>query len=80
MRATKSIEFDLQNSAKDSLRQAVELIATREIRSGHARLKHAITAAAHCIELLLKERLRQLNPAFESARNSRSFTRHLSGR
>lgn len=64
MKVVKNIEFDLLNNAKDSLRQAVELIATREIGSDHARLKHAITASAHCIELLLKERLRRINPAF----------------
>lgn len=64
MRTSKSIEFDLLNNAKDSLRQAVELIAIREIGSDHACLKHAITASAHCIELLLKERLCRLNPAF----------------
>lgn len=59
-----TIRFDLLNNARDSLRQAVELIATKEIGSDHARLKHAITASAHCIELLLKERLRRINPAF----------------
>ncbi|MCK1408559.1 hypothetical protein [Bradyrhizobium sp. 76] len=32
--------------------------------SDHARLKHAITNAAHTIELLLKERLRREHPAF----------------
>ena len=62
--ALRNIEFDLLNNAKDSLRQAVELIATKEIGSDHARLKHAITASAHCIELLLKERLRRVSPAF----------------
>jgi hypothetical protein len=60
----KAIEFDLLNNAKDSLRQAVELLAFEEIGSDNARLKHAITASAHCIELLLKERLRRINPAF----------------
>jgi hypothetical protein len=64
VKGPKTIEFDLLNNAKDSLRQAVELIATREIGSDHARLKHAITASAHCIELLLKERLRRISPAF----------------
>ena len=64
MKVSKKIEFDLLNNARDSLRQAVELIATKEIGSDHARLKHAITGAAHCIELLLKERLRRINPAF----------------
>jgi hypothetical protein len=60
----KTIEFNLLNNAKDSLRQAVELLAFEEIGSDNARLKHAITASAHSIELLLKERLRRINPAF----------------
>ena len=64
MKVEKNIEFDLLNNAKDSLRQAVELLAFKDIGSNHARLKHAITASAHCIELLLKERLRRVNPAF----------------
>ena len=64
MSVRKVIEFDLLNNAKDSLRQAVELLAFEEIGSDNARLKHAITASAHCIELLLKERLRRINPAF----------------
>jgi hypothetical protein len=60
----RPIEFDLLGNAKDSLRQAVELLALKEIGSDHARLKHAITCSAHCIELPLKERLRRINPAF----------------
>jgi hypothetical protein len=51
-------------NARDSLRQAVELLAWKDIGSDHARLKHAITNAAHSIELLLKERLRQVNDPF----------------
>ncbi len=61
------IQFDLLTNARDSLRQAVELLALKElglISDDHARLKHAITNAAHSIELLLKERLGQINPAF----------------
>ena len=58
------IQFNLLDNARDSLRQAVELLALDEIGSHHARLKHSITASAHCIELLLKERLRRINPAF----------------
>lgn len=58
------IQFDLLGNARDSLRQAVELLAWKDIGSDHARLKHSITNAAHSIELLLKERLRQVNPAF----------------
>jgi len=62
--ARKPIEFDLLRNAQDSLRQAVEILALKDIGSDHARLKHAITSAAHSIELLLKERLRRINPAF----------------
>lgn len=58
------IQFDLLANARDSLRQAVELLAWKDIGADHARLKHAITNAAHSIELLLKERLRKINPAF----------------
>ena len=64
MSGHKNIEFDLLNNAKDSIRQAVELLAFKDIGSDHARLKHAITASTHCIELLLKERVRRINPAF----------------
>src|SRR6266481_4031605 len=49
------IQFDLLTNARDSLRQAVNLLAWKDIRSDQARLKHAITNAAHSIELLLKE-------------------------
>jgi hypothetical protein len=58
------IQFNLITNARDSLRRAVELLAWKELDSNQARLKHAISNAAHCIELLLKERLRQVNPAF----------------
>jgi hypothetical protein len=60
----RNIEFDLLTNARDSLGRAVELLAWKEMGSDHARLKHAIANAAHSIELLLKERLRQINPAF----------------
>lgn len=58
------IQFDLLTNAQDSIRQAVTLLAWKENGSDHSRLKHAITNAAHAIELLLKERLRRVNPAF----------------
>jgi hypothetical protein len=61
---SQHVKFDLLANARDSLRQAVELLAWKEIGSDHARLKQAITNAAHSIELLLKERLRRVNPAF----------------
>jgi hypothetical protein len=62
VKVPKTIQFNLLSNAKDSLRQSVELIAMKEIGSDHARLKHAIIASHHCIELLLKERLRLINP------------------
>lgn len=58
------ISFDLMTNASDSLRQAIELLALKESGTDHSRLKHAITNAAHCVELLLKERLRRINSAF----------------
>jgi len=64
MKQPHRFQFDLLANATDSLRQAVELLAWKEIGSDRARLKHAITNAAHAIELLLKERLRRANPAF----------------
>jgi hypothetical protein len=40
------------------------LLTWEDTKPDHARLKHSITSAAHAIELLLKERLRKINPAF----------------
>ena len=57
------VQFDLLSNARDSLRRAVELLALDEGESEHSRLKHAILNIAHCIELLLKERLRQVHEA-----------------
>lgn len=57
------IQFDLLANARDSLRQAVELLAWKDIGTDHARLKHVITHTAHSIELLLKERLHRINAA-----------------
>lgn len=58
------IAFDLMTNAKDSFRRAIELLAHAEIGTEHAQLKHAIMSSAHCIELMLKERLRRVHPAF----------------
>jgi hypothetical protein len=58
------IQFDLLANARDSLRQAVELLVWKDIGTDHSRLKYAITHAAHSIELLLKERLHRVNAAF----------------
>lgn len=64
MKSHKPIVFDLMTNAADSLRQAVEIVALKESGADHGRLKHAITNVAHCVELLLKERLRRINSAF----------------
>jgi len=58
------IAFDLLTNARDSFERAVHLIALGENGTEHGRLKHAILSAAHCIELMLKERLRRVHPAF----------------
>ncbi len=59
----KSFNFDLINNARDSLNHAVEhLTGPNEIEAGD--LKRAIRDVAHVIELLLKERLRRVHPAF----------------
>ena len=58
------IKFDLLNNAKDSLKQVIDLLSWKDIAADHPRLKHAILGAAHCVELLLKERIRRINPAF----------------
>ena len=59
----KRIEFDLIGNAKDSLRHTVSMFVNDDAGPHHARLKHAILSSAHCIELLLKERLRRVHPA-----------------
>src|SRR5579863_7296161 len=68
MRHKTPIHFDLLSNARDSIRQAVELLgwqaASENVGTEHSRLKRAIVFAAHGIELLLKEKLRQVNPAF----------------
>jgi hypothetical protein len=62
--ARTHIQFELLENARDSLRQAVHLLVWDDLGTDHARLKHAITSAAHSVELLLKEILRRINPAF----------------
>jgi hypothetical protein len=63
----KKINFDLLSNADDSIRQTVELLAWKDGSGGrkakHSRLKRAIMFSAHSVELLLKEKLRQANPA-----------------
>lgn len=57
------VKFDLINNAKDSLNHAVEHLTNPDgVKAGD--LKRAIRDVAHAIELLLKERLRRVHPAF----------------
>lgn len=59
----KPVQFNLINNAKDSLNHAVEHLTNPD--GVQARdLKLAIRDVAHVIELLLKERLRRIHPAF----------------
>jgi hypothetical protein len=57
------IEFDLLRNASDSIDRAVELIAWGDQQGEARRLKQAVQAVAHGIELLLKERLRRVHPS-----------------
>lgn len=59
----KPIAFNLLANAQDSLRRAIQLLAFDEVGSREAHLKHAVVNTAHCVEMLLKERLRRFDPA-----------------
>lgn len=63
MSSSKTIEFNLLNNARDSLRQAVQLLAFDDNPRSESRLKHAVVNTAYCVELFLKERLRRVDPA-----------------
>lgn len=56
------IQFDLLANATDSISQAIELLAWKDERDEASRLKRAVLAVAHGVELLLKERLRRVHP------------------
>lgn len=56
------IEFDLLDNANDSIWQAIELLAWKDETNEARRLKQAILAVAHGVELMLKERLRRVHP------------------
>lgn len=59
------IEFDLLSNARDSIDHAIELVAWG-VNVGQPeprRLKQAIQSIAHGVELLLKERLKQIHPS-----------------
>lgn len=56
------IEFDLLTNATDSITQAIELLAWKDEPDDARRLKQAVLAIAHGVELLLKERLHRVHP------------------
>lgn len=58
------IKFNLVDNATDSFEQAVDLFVLDDSPFEPSQLKRSILAAAHCVELLLKERLRRVHPAF----------------
>lgn len=58
------IEFDILHNALDSIDQTIDLIAWDDEPNEARRLKRAMLAVAHGVELLLKERLRRIHPAF----------------
>jgi hypothetical protein len=57
------IDFDLLGNASDSIERAIELIAWGDQQHEARRLKQAVQAVTHGIELLLKERLKRIHPA-----------------
>jgi len=56
-------KFDLIENAKDSLSHAVEHLTKKEKLTA-SDLKRAILDVTHVVELILKERLRRIHPAF----------------
>lgn len=68
MAAHSEVKFNLVQNARDSLIQAVDVLADPESVSPaverSAIFKRSILCIAHCVELLLKERIRRIHPAF----------------
>ena len=63
MGSSVKIDFDLLGNASDSIERAIELIAWGDQQHEARRLKQAVQAVTHGIELLLKERLKRIHPA-----------------
>lgn len=57
------IEFDLLSNAIDSIQRAIELVAWGDEQGEALRLKQAVQAVAHGVELILKERLKRVHPS-----------------
>ncbi len=58
-----TVQFDLINNAKDSLHHAVNHLTNSE-GIGPGDIKLVIREVSQVVELLFKERLRQIHPAF----------------
>lgn len=56
------ITFDLLTNGVDSIETAISLLAWQDEPDEARRLKQAVLAVAHGVELLLKERLRRIHP------------------
>ena len=71
-------QFNLIENAKDSLEHAIAHMASAE-GDAPGEWKRAILDLAHVVELLLKEKLRQVHPAFvfgniDNLRSANAFT------
>ncbi len=59
----EELSFDLLQNAVDSILQAIEVLVWPDSRSNSTRLKQALLSITHGIELLLKERLKRIQPS-----------------
>ena len=59
----QTLEFDLLRNAQDSLKNAVHVLAWPDGAESD-KLKQAILSVWHCAELLLKERVRRIDPKY----------------
>jgi len=63
VKKSDGISFNLIQNAIDSITHTVELMAWDDVQNESTRLKQAILSIGHGLELLLKERLRQVHPS-----------------
>jgi hypothetical protein len=61
--APQRLKFSLVENARDSLQHAVSTLAWPDATHSN-KYKQALLAATHAVELLVKERLRRVSPAF----------------
>jgi len=76
----RTLDFDLLRNAQDSLKNAVHLLAWPDGPESE-KLKQAILSVWHCAELLLKERVRRINPGhiYQNRRGGSSNVRTITG-